>query len=62
MEGRSGARFISRMNSPTRIDGVKGLTKARGGRADRVGRLSTGEFYAAGVGLTEAGVLQRARL
>lgn len=51
--GNATTQFIGRMNSPTQIDVVQSLARARGGRADRVGRLETGQFYAAGDGLSE---------
>jgi hypothetical protein len=57
--GNATTQFIGRINSPTQIEVVKGLARARGGRADRVGRLETGQFYAASEGVPE--VLIRAR-
>ncbi|SEG89075.1 protein of unknown function DUF87 [Nonomuraea solani] len=57
--GNATTQFIGRINSPTQIEVVKGLARARGGRADRVGRLETGQFYAASEGISE--VLIRAR-
>jgi len=52
--GNATTQFIGRMNSPTQIAVVQGLARARGGRADRVGRLETGQFYAASDGIPEA--------
>ncbi|MEV4399024.1 hypothetical protein [Nonomuraea sp. NPDC049607] len=49
--GNATTQFIGRINSPTQIEVVKGLARARGGRADRVGRLETGQFYAASEGI-----------
>ncbi|MEZ7125625.1 helicase HerA domain-containing protein [Nonomuraea sp. AD125B] len=57
--GNATTQFIGRINSPTQIEVVKGLARARGGRADRVGRLEAGQFYAASDGVPEA--LVRAR-
>ncbi|MET9245684.1 DUF87 domain-containing protein [Nonomuraea sp. NPDC003709] len=57
--GNATTQFIGRINSPTQIDVVKGLARARGGHADRVGRLDTGQFYAASDGISE--VLIRGR-
>ncbi|SET11483.1 ATP-binding protein [Nonomuraea wenchangensis] len=57
--GNATTQFIGRINSPTQIEVVKGLARARGGRADRVGRLEAGQFYAASDGVPE--VLVRAR-
>ncbi|MEV4576579.1 hypothetical protein AB0K16_25345 [Nonomuraea jabiensis] len=57
--GNATTQFIGRINSPTQIEVVKGLARARGGHADRVGRLETGQFYAASDGIPE--VLIRAR-
>ncbi|NRQ39418.1 ATP-binding protein [Nonomuraea sp. NN258] len=51
--GNATTQFIGRMNSPTQITVVQGLARARGGRADRVGRLETGQFYAATDGISE---------
>lgn len=51
--GNATTQFIGRLNSPTQIDVVQSLARARGGRADRVGRLETGQFYAASDGLSE---------
>ncbi|RBQ17113.1 hypothetical protein DP939_26895 [Spongiactinospora rosea] len=52
--GNSTTQFIGRMNSPTQISVVKELAQSRGGKADRVGRLEAGQFYAASDGIAEA--------
>ncbi|MFE0147337.1 helicase HerA domain-containing protein [Nonomuraea sp. NPDC059007] len=52
--GNATTQFIGRMNSPTQIAVVRSLAQARGGRADRVGRLEAGQFYAASTGIPEA--------
>lgn len=51
--GNATTQFIGRINSPTQIDVVRGLARARGGNADRVGRLEAGQFYAASDGIPE---------
>ncbi|RCG30022.1 DUF87 domain-containing protein [Sphaerisporangium album] len=51
--GNATTQFIGRINSPTQIDVVKGLAQSRGGRADRVGRLETGQFYTSTEGIPE---------
>ncbi|MEU7741905.1 DUF87 domain-containing protein [Nonomuraea sp. NPDC049158] len=51
--GNATTQFIGRMNSPTQISVVQTLARARGGRADRVGRLDTGQFYTASEGISE---------
>ncbi|PZG01335.1 ATP-binding protein, partial [Nonomuraea aridisoli] len=51
--GNATTQFIGRLNSPTQISVVQALARARGGRADRVGRLETGQFYAVSDGVPE---------
>lgn len=51
--GNATTQFIGRMNSPTQQAVVQELARSRGGRAARVGRLETGQFYVATEGLTE---------
>jgi len=34
-----------RMNAPNTIEAIKGMMAAKGGAADNIGKLSTGEFY-----------------
>ncbi|NBE95822.1 ATP-binding protein [Nonomuraea sp. KC401] len=51
--GNATTQFIGRMNSPTQIDVVQSLARARGGRADRVGRLEVGQFYTVSDGIPE---------
>ncbi len=38
-------QFLGKQNSPTDQNTVRDMIAATGGRADDVGRLSTGEFY-----------------
>ncbi|WP_113705401.1 helicase HerA domain-containing protein [Nonomuraea lactucae] len=51
--GNATTQFIGRMNRPTQISVVQALARARGGRADRVGRLDTGQFYTASESIPE---------
>ncbi|MEV4469892.1 AAA family ATPase [Nonomuraea sp. NPDC049504] len=51
--GNATTHFIGRINSPLQIEAVRALALARGGSAERVGRLNTGEFYASSVDLSE---------
>ncbi|NUR87365.1 MAG: ATP-binding protein [Nonomuraea sp.] len=51
--GNATTQFIGRMNSPAQIGVVQQLARSRGGRADRVGRLETGQFYVASTGFGE---------
>ncbi|GAB1824640.1 helicase HerA domain-containing protein [Herbidospora sp. RD11066] len=52
--GNATTQFIGRINSPAQIAVVQELARARGGRAERVARLSAGQFYAATEGVSEA--------
>ncbi|MFG2075546.1 ATP-binding protein [Nonomuraea maritima] len=51
--GNATTQFVGRLNSPTQITVVQELARARGGRAERVGRLEAGQFYAASDGVPE---------
>ncbi|QFY06015.1 DUF87 domain-containing protein [Nonomuraea phyllanthi] len=51
--GNATTQFIGRINSPTQLAVVRTLAQSRGGRADRVGRLEVGQFYAASDGIPE---------
>ncbi|GAB3277800.1 DUF87 domain-containing protein [Actinocorallia lasiicapitis] len=46
VSGNATTVFIGRINNPTQLAVVKDMARARGGNADRAGRLNAGEFYA----------------
>ncbi|MQY03697.1 helicase HerA domain-containing protein [Actinomadura macrotermitis] len=58
VSGNATTVFIGRINNATQQEVVKEMAKARGGSADRVGRLNAGEFYASSTDLSS--VLMRA--
>ncbi|MGI5166053.1 ATP-binding protein [Spirillospora sp. CA-253888] len=50
--GNATTVFIGRINNATQLAVVKEMARARGGNADRAGRLNPGEFYASSLALS----------
>ena len=52
ISGNATTQFFGLLNAPAQIDSAREMAQAKGGKLPDIGRLTSGQFYAAGEGFS----------